>query len=282
VIAASAVGCGLRTAATSDLWKDVPVTKVDGGEITDRATPNGGIAPPPGCVVDPATVAPMESLDVAEGEFAMGCNAAVDDECHADENPQHNVSIRPFAVDKTEVTQAEYAVCLQNGQCTKPYCKWDPCAAPTLPIACVSYEQAQRYCASIGKRLPTEAEWEKAARGTDGRKYPWGNDPPDCDKTNMDGCGGPKPVASVPAGASAYGALDMAGNVVEWVSDVYDEAYYASSPPSDPTGPAPAPTAKHGGRGGGWRSIGFWSRASTRDFYEFDYVKDSLGFRCVK
>jgi formylglycine-generating enzyme required for sulfatase activity len=275
---------GCRTSATNDLWKDVP-SSGDAGDpnwAASHATPDGGIAPPPGCVVDPASVTAMKSVDVPQGAFAMGCNAQVDTECKDDERPEHTVTLGAFAIDETEVTQAQYALCLQAGACTRPYCVWDPCKAPTLPIACIDYVQAQAYCAFAGERLPTEAEWEKAARSPDGRKYPWGNDPADCTKANMDGCGGVKTVASLSAGASSYGALDMGGNLVEWVADVYDPQYYAASPANDPPGPVRNQDSRFGGRGGGWRSEAVWQRASARDLYEWDYYKDSLGFRCAK
>jgi len=280
--AASAVALGCRTASPGDLFKNVP--KVDGGDTSseDHATPGHEVGPPPGCVVDPKSVDAKTMVDVPAASFAMGCNAAVDDECRDDEKPQHTVNLGAFSIDQTEVTAAEYALCLQDGGCTKPYCAWDPCKNPKLPMVCIDYDQAVAYCNHVGKRLPTEAEWEQAARGGDGRKFPWGNEPADCDHANMDGCGGVKAVGSVPAGGSPFGALDMAGNVVEWVSDVYDAAYYQSSPQDNPQGPPRTAASWMGGRGGGWRSEAIWQRASSRDLYEQDYVKDSLGFRCVK
>ena len=286
VLAMSLVPLGCRTAATADLWKNVPQADVDAGDpsyATDHATPDGGVPLPPSCAVDPASVTSTTTADVPAGVFAMGCQPANDAECRADENPGHDVTLADFAIDVNEITQAEYAVCLQDGKCTLPYCAWDPCTSPTLPIACVDYDQAQAYCAYVGKHLPTEAQWEKAARSSDGRKFPWGNDPADCTKANMDGCSGHTlPVGSLAAGASPFGALDMAGNVVEWVADVYDEAYYASSPATDPTGPARTATSQLSGRGGGWRSAEIWQRTSARDLYEWNYFKDSLGFRCAK
>jgi formylglycine-generating enzyme required for sulfatase activity len=283
--AAGTVGCGLRTAATSDLWKEVPPSTADAGAAigSDKATPDGGVDLPPGCVVEPASVAEMKTVAVPAGQFAMGCYETTDDECRSDEKPQHAVTLGDFAIDETEVTQAQYALCVQAGKCPRPYCTWDACTSPDLPITCVDSLRAKSYCSFVGKRLPTEAEWEKAARSTDGRKFPWGNEPADCSRTNLLGCGGVRPVGSLPAGASPYGALDMAGNVVEWVADVYDEAYYATSPETDPRGPAANAqgTSKYGGRGGGWRSEPVWQRTSSRDLYEVDYVKDSLGFRCA-
>jgi len=219
-------------------------------------------------------------VEVAKGTFDMGCNADVDDECSDDELPQHEVSLAAFEIDVTEVTQGQYAACLAEGACAAPSCAWD-CERNDYPATCIDWEEASTYCAWADKRLPTEAEWEKAARGRDGRKYPWGNDEPDCSLTNMDGCAGElMPVGSLPDGASAYGALDMAGNVVELVADVYAADYYAESPSDNPTGPAKGD--RYGGRGGGFKSDSVWQRASKRDWYDADDRSGSLGFRCAR
>jgi formylglycine-generating enzyme required for sulfatase activity len=145
----------------------------------------------------------------------------------------------------------------------------------------VTWQQASNYCAWAGKHLPTEAEWEKASRGDQGNVYPWGNGAASCSLANMAGCGGGlQSVGSLSAGASPYGALDMAGNVVELVADFYDEKYYATSPTSDPPGP---PSGKrYSGRGGGFKSNADFVRASKRDWYDPTDSAVSLGFRCAK
>jgi formylglycine-generating enzyme required for sulfatase activity len=211
--------------------------------------------------------------------FAMGCNAALDMDCKDDENPSHMVSIGTFAIDKTEVTQAEYSSCVQAGKCNAPSCDWD-CSQSTFPAGCLNWADAKAYCTFVGGHLPTEAEWELAARGTDGRVYPWGNDAPTCDLVNMDGCGEKaQAVGSHPSGASPFGAVDMAGNVVEMVADYYAADYYATSPATNPTGPASG--AHFVGRGGGYKSEAVWQRTSARDTYDADDTSTSLGFRCA-
>jgi len=220
-----------------------------------------------------------ELVQVPPGEFPMGCNAAVDDACSDDEKPLHTVTLSAFEIDKTEVTQGAYTACIVDGACEAPGCTWD-CEKTDNPASCVTWAQAGAYCAWAGRRLPSEAEWEKAARGSDGNKYPWGNDEPTCALANMAGCGDAAiAVGSLSAGASPYGALDMAGNVVELVADRYDAAYYAGSPTSDPPGPPGG--SRYTGRGGGFKSDPEFLRTSKRDWYDASDAAASLGFRCA-
>ena len=231
--------------------------------------------------VDPAKMQPSETVQVPAGPFDMGCNDAVDTECRDDEKPKHTVTLDAFEIDKFEATQANFFGCMKAGACSFPKSAWDPCATPDLPMGFVEHKQALEFCTWAGRRLPTEAEWEKAARGTDGRKYPWGNDPIDCNRANLLGCGNqPTNVGTHPTGASPFGAEDMAGNVVEWTQDWYDPSYYASSPGNDPPGPGDG--TAYSGRGGGFLSEEIWQRTSSRDLYEPSYFRVSMGIRCAK
>ena len=241
-------------------------------------TPPPTTAPSP-APARPAGGAPADMVFVPAGEFGMGCNEKVDNQCRADEKPYHKVYLNAFYIDKYEVTNDAYKKCVGAGICSANQ-KFKGFADSQQPVVGVDWNQASTYCSWAGKRLPTEAEWEKAARGTDGRTYPWGEGT-DCAKANYGPCNQEKTksVGSYPFGASPYGAMDMAGNVWEWVADWYDENYYQNSPNRNPTGPGSGQyRVLRGGSGGDPITL----RASSRGRNNPGYMDLYVGLRCAR
>ncbi|MBI5536121.1 MAG: formylglycine-generating enzyme family protein [Deltaproteobacteria bacterium] len=236
------------------------------------------------CVQGDAGIPSPPTVEVPAGEFTMGCNDPIDTSCEVSESPLHKVTLSGFLVDKHEVTMAEYKACIDSCVCSEPAQAFDPKGSPSHPVVGVTLDQAGTYCTWIGRRLPTEAEWEKAARGTDGRIYPWGNTAPACDQAAFLGCayGGKTgvtfPVGTFsPKGDSPYGAQDMAGNVWEWVTDWYGP--YDGDASVDPEGPSKGTSRLW--RGGGYLHDATWLRTSAR-FPNNAASYHALGFRCVK
>jgi formylglycine-generating enzyme required for sulfatase activity len=193
-----------------------------------------------------------------------------------DERPERTVAVKAFAIDRTEVTRASYAACVSARRCKSLPAAWQgaPDADPRLPVTGVSWADAQAYCRFAAGRLPTEAEWEKAARGADGREYPWGNEL-SCDRANwgnFDGegpCGGKNPgrpviVGQYATGASPYGILDLGGNVWEWVADKYEDE-----------------PGRRVVRGGSCCSYFVGPRAANRNAWAPEHRDADLGFRCA-
>ena len=218
---------------------------------------------------------PHEEVFVPAGEFQMGCDPAHNggfDCFYADELPLHAVYLDYYYIDKYEVTNRRYAAFLNfrgandcgpydrcidvaDTQITLQGGQYDVVAGyEDHPINAVTWYGAEAYCAYAGQRLPTEAEWEKAARGSgDTRAFPWGDEDPSCTLVNYRNCvGGTSAVGSYPLGASPYGVMDMSGNLKEWVNDWYDDdsGYYGSSPYSNPQGPDSGTTRVQ--RGAAW------------------------------
>jgi formylglycine-generating enzyme required for sulfatase activity len=219
---------------------------------------------------------------VPAGEFLMGSNDDQDDE-----RPVHTIFLDAFAIDKFEVTNRKY---LDFVRATgRPYTSEgysamagrNPLIGPDQPVMGVSWHDAFAYCRWAGLRLPTEAEWEKAARGADGRLYPWGHQAPDTTRANCDSrLDSTMVVGSFPAGSSPYGAHDMAGNLWEWVEDGYDPDYYWRSPRENPTGPIGAPSAVF--RGGSWLTPPDMLRSSNRNSDSPARKSRDVGFRCAR
>lgn len=229
---------------------------------------------------------------VPAGEFLMGSDVS-DLQADEDEKPLHPVYLDAFWIDKTEITNSQYQLCVKAGACAPPQNLGKQFSQDNLPVVGVNWSQAVAYCRWSGGRLPTEAEWEKAARGTDGRIYPWGNKfdgsrlnfcDANCiadwrDRRADDGYGYTAPVGSYPAGASPYGALDMSGNVWEWTADWYDPDFYKQSAYKNPTGPLSG--QQRVVRGGSWYYYGANLRVPNRHRDSPTYRYDNIGFRCV-
>jgi formylglycine-generating enzyme required for sulfatase activity len=229
--------------------------------------------------IDDVRLEGPEMVAIGGGGFTMGC--ANGPGCESDEIT-HLVDVSAFEIDETEVTQEQYGRCVDAGACVAPSCDWDPVGLAIHPVVCVRWTDAVSYCERLGKRLPTEAEWEKAARGQDERAWPWGNVEPTCGYANVFGCAtGAERVGSHPQGESPYHALDLAGNVAEWVADWYDAAYYEDSSPIDPTGPT-GPTTGRGVRGGSFLSSPYEVRVSDRANRPESDVAPARGFRCAR
>jgi len=248
----------------------------------------------------PREAPPIDRLAVAAGPFFMGADRGGE----ADERPRISLTLRGFRIDRTEVTRGQYLGCVSARACTAPRDLGPRVRDAAQPVVGVSWTQARAYCAWARGRLPSEREWEKAARGPDGRTYPWGNEAPDATRAVF-GRGGhtgaPDRVGLRPAGASPYGALDMGGNVWEWTESPYDP--YAYRHPEAPvacetalaslaelrrlgargyTGTNPLPdTCERVLRGGAWNYGGAGLRASNRVHHPPGFQIVVAGFRCV-
>jgi len=214
---------------------------------------------------------------VPEGWFTMG-----QDNERRSNQPQREVYLDAFAIDRTEVTNAALGEFItQTG--FQPARGWDDSLARDhgdLPVVALLWDEAQAYCQWVGKRLPTEAEWEKAARGTDARIYPWGDiwDPSRAN-TAEEGPDSPQPVGSYPEGVSPYGVLDMTGNVAEWVNDHFEFDYYTYAPNHNPRGPKQV--LDHGLRGGSFADPAEFTTTYFRNSSHSVLPNYRVGFRCA-
>lgn len=267
---------------------------------TSRATNTPRYTPTPTPIPEEFTTDAGATMRlIPEGEFSMGGNDG-----NADERPVHSVYLDAYYIDKYEVTNSLYEVCVNDGVCDPPQETSSRTYAPyygnpqfaEYPVIHVNWYQAEAYCEWRGARLPTEAEWEKAARGTDQYKYPWGNSF-QCRNGNFDDLmrldgyvipGGPNcdgykdtaPVGLFDGGRSPFDIYDMAGNVWEWVADWYDGNYYSDSPDKDPQGPTSGSARVI--RGGAWDVANTKNLLATRRIgYDPSTTANYLGFRCA-
>jgi len=256
-----------------------------------------------------AEVTSEDEVYIPAGWFVMGSSAEADPHSYPDERPEHDVYLNAYCIDVRETSNGEYAACESNAGsgCTTPAGTLTPSDYymntdySSHPVVNVTWTMASAYCAAQGKTLPTEAQWEKAARGQkcpDGgtecdspnnRTYPWGNDDPNCDYANFKPSGElclgnaddalTATVESHPQGISPFGMLNISGNVSEWVSDYYWENYYSLGETTDPSGPS----------SGGERAFrgGYYSRSASnirvsKRFSDTDSASEIRGFRCAR
>ncbi|MSP24601.1 MAG: hypothetical protein EXR75_05440 [Myxococcales bacterium] len=286
----------------------IPPVVDDGMRVRDGALEVANFEPEPGMITVPG------------GPFPRGCSPA-DANCYANEIPARSIFIPSFAIDRTEVTVAGYRRCVEHAACSgdelgahtntqdtslgpgtgsnssavldtsaSHHCNYPHADREAHPINCVSWTQASAYCRWLGKRLPTEAEWEKAARGVEPIIYPWGNEPATCERAVLRqgayGCGrdGTWPIGSKPGGRASLGGLDMTGNVWEWVNDWYGDDYYAGAPDESPAGPETG--IYRVVKGGGWADEVRGEVNSLRISNRYSYAPDlrfmHTGFRCAR
>ena len=320
VLTLAATGCTSRVESTPEQMRAEGTVTVD---VSEEPTESAEPVP----IEEPMPESPslgdtwtrsadgMVMVYVPPGEFEMGsdddavdyaqelCNEEYGD-CTAgwfkDEQPAHTVSLDGFWMDRTEVSNAQYRLCVEAGACEAPGeassrtrdVYYGDSAYDDYPVIYVGWHQAAAYCEWAGGRLPTEAEWEYAARGPEGRAFPWGETfdgarlnycDVNCeldwkDAEVDDGYADTAPVGSYPAGASWCGAQDLAGNVWEWVADWYEE--YSSERQVNPTGPSSG--RLRGQRGGSWNNESVDTRGAYRSRNSPDGQSYNAGFRCAR
>ena len=262
---------------------------------TATSTPIPPPTPPADAKLKDTWISPMDGMVlvyIPKGQYLIG-SLDSDPQASINEKPQHKVDLSGYWMDKTEVTNAMYAKCVQAGACPVKIMDisftrdsyYGNAEYDNYPVIYVTWDEAQTYCTWAGRSLPTEAEWEVAARGPDRRKYPWGNSAANCNLLNFGGglanycTGDTTAVGKYPQGASPYGILDMAGNVWEWVADWYGSNYLVE-PHQDPLG---FPTGENRViRGGSWFNNTEYIRTTFRTNHSPDDATEYIGFRCAR
>jgi formylglycine-generating enzyme required for sulfatase activity len=271
---------------TSELQEDEPTPDDPGSSEPSSNDP--GRAPssapsPSGSPSSTPSIADGEMVHVPGATYAMGSS---DPKSPPNERPRHVETVTSFFIDRTEVTVGAYRRCVESRACARPErsspsCTYD-LGDPRLPVSCVHWRDAEAYCRDVGKRLPRESEWELAARGPKGGRYPWRGAYAGCflastlvsETTGRTCTKGPSRVGAHAGGVSSSGALDMAGNVEEWTSDWYVDNLAL--------GAAPASGASHVLRGGGWLSAPSAARSTARNWGSALEAGPNVGFRCAK
>lgn len=288
--------CAPATPVPAPTTTPVPATST----VTITSTPTLGIGSTLTSDKDGMTL-----VFVPAGEFTMGSDTGYktrvsQDRLTGDERPEHQVVLDAFWIDQTEVTNKMYALCVEAGVCQEPTSTgWDPrdryygnAEFDNYPVILADWSMAKTYCEWAGRRLPTEAEWEKAARGENASVYPWGDTFDGslvnfCDtncssywanKSFNDEFADVAPVGSYPSGKSVYGALDMAGNVLEWVSSLYKPYPYDATDGRENLDSSDARVL----RGGAWRYDNNSVRSAFRNRYFPSNSDSSVGFRCSR
>ncbi len=270
----------------------------------ELAEPTAEPTAPPTPQAGDSRVNPLDQaviIFIPAGEFMMGLTEAQLDslmslcpDCNRsylnNSLPAHPVALDSFWIYRTEVTNAQYAQCVTASMCRPPDenrsgTRSDYFGNPAYanyPVVFVDWLSTTEYCAWAQARLPTEAEWERAARGDDGRLFPWGDAPPNAQRANFGGnVGNTTEAGAYPEGASPYGILDMAGNVWEWVSDWYEADYYEYAAAVNPQGPDSSGEDYRAGRGGNWNWDHVYASAAYHDWWDPEMSSGDVGFRCA-
>lgn len=272
----------------------LPVTATDTATPTDISpspTPTAGTPSPPTLIPPESANAAWKPVTDTRGGLPVvyvpaGCFVMGSGTGDRDETPLHRVCLSAYWIGQTEITNTQYRACVEAGACPLPQdtSRYDQPIYANHPVVYITWDNAAAYAAWVGGSLPTEAQWEFAARGPEGWLYPWGNESPTCDRANIFGpvetCQRDTALVGVdqrPAGASWVGALDMNGNVWEWATDWYGD--YPSESQTDPPGPLTGQFRII--RGGSWHSAEYDSRATFRNRYEPGQVDDDRGLRVV-
>jgi len=304
IILALVIGAGLMASSYFTAMNDTDTPLPPSATFTTAVTatlPDTATSPPPTATLPialpPTPTGLASSIEdgrgvpmvlVPAGEFLMGSNFGGNEE-----QPEHTVTLSSYYIDTYEVTNARYAQCVSEGACDSPD-QFNSATRPSyygnpefadFPVLMVTWNKAQDYCSWRNASLPTEAQWEKAARGTDFRIFPWPGEEADCSLANFwnnePSCQRDTiTVGSYPTGVSPFGLFDMAGNVWEWVADFFNPNYYASSPAENPTGPGEGDyrVVRGGSFSGGMGQIRVTTRGRNLPGNGYNYV----GFRCVK